>query len=556
MPLILALTTAAVGAAVLLGVGNPLRTVIVLSFLAFGPGLSLVPLLRIGGWNGLILALGLSLALDLVVSTAMIYLAIWSPDGTFLVLVILSLVGAITQIAIGWIRPSIPGRTAVVIDNFWTTANRAIVFNAGSLVGTTAVTAGLGFVYWLVAARAFSPGAVGLASAAISAMTLLGFVGVLGLGTLLMGELPRQPDRASSLIMSALVASGLAGGVLGLVFALVASSLSGQLRLPHIGIGTAVLFALGVATTSASLVLDQAFIGMFLGGMQFARNALFAAAKLAALVLISAVAAQKTGIAIYTTWLVGNLLSMAAVAVIGSGQGWLRLSVPPQWAAFQGLRRAAAGHHALNLSLQLPLLTLPIVVTATLSAAFNAYFYVAWMVALSLVWVPPHALSMVLYTVGSKSPTAVGRIVRFTLGLSLLASGVTAGTLQLAADPVLHLFGSAYALHAGATLRILVLAVFPIIIKDHYVGICRIERRLGQAVALVAGGAVLELAGAVVGAHLGGLAGLSVGWAAMVCIEALIMAPTVYRAAAAPARHQGAEFFPRAGTDRAGARHA
>jgi hypothetical protein len=108
MPLVLALTTAAVGAAVLLGVGNPVRTAIVLSFLAFGPGLSLVPLLRIGAWNGLILALGLSLALDLVVSTAMIYLAIWSPDGTFLVLVILSLVGAIAQIAIGWIRPSLP----------------------------------------------------------------------------------------------------------------------------------------------------------------------------------------------------------------------------------------------------------------------------------------------------------------------------------------------------------------------------------------------------------------------------------------------------------------
>jgi len=128
--------------------------------------------------------------------------------------------------------------------------------------------------------------------------------------------------------------------------------------------------------------------------------------------------------------------------------------------------------------------------------------------------------------------------------------------LQLAADPVLHLFGPAYALHAGATLRILVLAVFPIIIKDHYVGVCRIERRLGQAVALVAGGAVLELAGAAVGAHLGGLAGLSVGWVAMMCIEALIMAPTVYRAAAAPARHQGAQFFPHAGTDQAGARHA
>ena len=84
-------------------------------------------------------------------------------------------------------------RGPAVIQTFRTSARRAILVNAGSLVGTTAVTAGLGFVYWLVAARVFPPGVVGLASALISAMSLLGFVGMLGLGSLLMGELPRQP---------------------------------------------------------------------------------------------------------------------------------------------------------------------------------------------------------------------------------------------------------------------------------------------------------------------------------------------------------------------------
>jgi len=71
--------------------------------------------------------------------------------------------------------------------------NRSIVSNAGSLVATQLVTSGLGFLFWLVAARWFSPAGVGFAAAAISAMTLLGTFGMLGLGTLLMGELPRRP---------------------------------------------------------------------------------------------------------------------------------------------------------------------------------------------------------------------------------------------------------------------------------------------------------------------------------------------------------------------------
>ncbi|MFN2199238.1 MAG: hypothetical protein ACK2UW_24180, partial [Anaerolineales bacterium] len=55
--------------------------------------------------------------------------------------------------------------------------NRVILSNAGTLVGTQAVTSGLGFIYWWVAARLFAVDAVGFASAAISAMMLLGNLG-------------------------------------------------------------------------------------------------------------------------------------------------------------------------------------------------------------------------------------------------------------------------------------------------------------------------------------------------------------------------------------------
>src|SRR5438270_13344190 len=87
----------------------------------------------------------------------------------------------------------------------WVKANSVILLNAGSLIGTTAVTSALGFAYWWLAARQFSPEAVGLASAAISAMTLLGTFGMLGLGTLLVAELPHQHGKKVSLISAALV---------------------------------------------------------------------------------------------------------------------------------------------------------------------------------------------------------------------------------------------------------------------------------------------------------------------------------------------------------------
>jgi O-antigen/teichoic acid export membrane protein len=417
-----------------------------------------------------------------------------------------------------------------ILRGLWT-MNRAILINASSLIATTAVTAGLGFVYWLVAARGFSPSAVGLASASISAMTLLAYIGMLGLGTMLMGELPRQRGRESSLITSAVLVSGFAGGVLGLLFAALAPIVATDFRPLQASLVIVAVFALGVGLNSASLVADQALIGLLFGGMQFGRNAVFAVAKLAALVLVSVWLRHKAGITIYATWIVGNLVSLVVLAAVGSARGWLDLAVRPQLSALRGLRRAALGHHGLNLALQFPVLGLPIVVTAILTAAFNAYFYVAWMVAVSFVWVAPAALCLVLYTVSAKTPAMLGRAIRLTLGVSLLVGVLANLALPIIGGPVLRLFGETYAVHAGPSLRIMVLAVFPLIIKDHFVSLCRIDRRLAKATGMIAAGGFLELAGAALGAQAGGLAGLSLGWTAVIWLEAAVMTPAVYRAA-------------------------
>src|SRR3954454_16510959 len=100
--------------------------------------------------------------------------------------------------------------------------HRALLANAGSMVGSTAATSLLGVAFWFVAAQHFSQAAVGVAGAAVSAMLLIGFVSSFGLGTLLMGELPRREGAQRSLLNAAVLAAAAAGLVLGLGFALMA----------------------------------------------------------------------------------------------------------------------------------------------------------------------------------------------------------------------------------------------------------------------------------------------------------------------------------------------
>jgi hypothetical protein len=99
----------------------------------------------------------------------------------------------------------------------------------------------------------------------LSAMLLLGTLASLGWGTLLIGELPRHPERQGPLLTTAILVTATVGAALGVLFALVGPLFFVRLRAFNGDIWVVGLFALGVSLTAATLVLDQAVIGMLRG---------------------------------------------------------------------------------------------------------------------------------------------------------------------------------------------------------------------------------------------------------------------------------------------------
>lgn len=406
--------------------------------------------------------------------------------------------------------------------------NSTLLINAGSLVGTTGVTSILGFAYWWIAARQFSPGAVGLASAAISAMTLLGSFGVLGLGTLLIGELPHQRGKEASLISATLIVVGVVGGCLGIIFAVIAPFLSHDFQELRGSVENVVLFALGVSFTSITSVLDRALIGLLRGGLQLWRNALFAATKLTALFVASLWLSHATGLTIYVTWLIGNALSLAVLGGYSLLKSTSR-SYLPQWGLLRKLGPTALRHHALNLTLDAPVLILPVLVTILLSATTNAWFYVSWNIS-SIANIITAIFTTMLFAVTSARPDEFASKLRLTLSLSLVTTALANCVLLFGTKEVLSLFGHSYAEQAAWSLRILAIESFPFIIKSHYIAVSRIQGQVVSATLFTIVSGSLELGGAALGAWLGGLSGLSIGWFAAVSFEAIFMCPVVFKA--------------------------
>ncbi len=414
---------------------------------------------------------------------------------------------------------------------YWLRTNSTILSNAASLVGTTVVTSVLGFAYWFVAARYFPTYAVGLSSALISTMSLISMFCTLGMGTMLVGELPQRQGEETRLITTALLVVGSVGTFCGLLFALIAPLLASDFQILHRSLLTTLLFAVGVGLTTMTLVTDQALIGLLRGDLQLWRNTLFAGCKLLLLFLISFLLLRDATMAIYATWLVGVVFSLLLLLAVAVFKGAFRARKPhAQGNILSYLGRTAIQHHLLNILLQLPSMALPTLVTIILSATQNAWFYVAFMLA-NFVYVASRSLATVLFAVRSPKPHEMARKMRLTVGTAMGFNLFAVAMLSLGSRQVLSIFNPGYAQHASASLALLCLGAFPITIKDHYVAIARVEQRMKEVLLPIALSALLELTGAAVGAYFFGLAGISAGFVLALCIEALFQMHAVYHVA-------------------------
>lgn len=409
----------------------------------------------------------------------------------------------------------------------WGAGNIVILGNAASLFSTTAVNSGLGFAYWWAAARLYTPEEVGLASAAVSAMMLLGNIGIFGLGTVLISEIPKRKPGTGSLIITSMLVTMILSTVLGVLFALGASQTSGNLEPLGASFYGLSLFAGGVSLTAATMIIDQAMVGFLRSSLQLWRNTIFAASKLGLLVLAGVLFASSDGLTIYATWALGNLLSILIIAFYLVRRGTSILHMP-RLRKMRALGVDALLHHLLNLALQAPILLLPVMVAVLVSAEATAAFYAAWMVA-NFVLMVPTSLTIVLHAVGSGEPALLAQKMRLTMGLSLLAGVGATVFVFIFADFIMRLFDPIYAELASWSLRILVLTTLPFTFKIHHVTIHRVENRIGREAALMTLGGLLEVAFAWAGAIWNGLTGLSLGLLLALIVQAALTMPEIYR---------------------------
>lgn len=407
--------------------------------------------------------------------------------------------------------------------------------NASMLLVSSVLLSGLGFVFWIVAARRYEEVDVGTASAVISASTLISGIAQLGLASILTRYLPSAGARTSRTVLAVYGIATAATLVLAVATVLVAGRVSATLDLLDQGWRWPLVFILGTVCWTVFSLQDSVLTGLRETHWVPLENALYALGRLALVVALAA-GLPTEGIVLATllpaALLIAPINAVVFARFIPRATEARGAEIP--W-TFADVRRLVLGNSIGNIASLISVFLLPIVVADVVGPVRAAYFYVAWTIGVGLALITSTiATSLVVEAahdearvadLARQSLRAVGRI----LVPMVLVVAVAAG-------PVLRLFGEAYAANATTLLRLLALSALPGAIATIGIGLSRV-RHDGRRVAIV------QVAVAAVGVGLAaallpryGIDGVGVAWLVSQLLAAALVARIVRSTLRAAAR--------------------
>lgn len=397
-----------------------------------------------------------------------------------------------------------------------------MIMNSVTVIGGKVATMGLGFVFWLLAARTFSQAEVGLAAGAVSAMMLCTQLAIFGVGSALITRYPdhiRQPRPLldNAVTLTSVAALVVAGGAL-----VIASLALRELAIISNSVGFATFFIVACLTGTLGILLDQASIALRRGDQVLLRGLAFGAIALISLAVIAWWTSASSAMSIFFPWVAAG----AAACLIGAWQLHRSLAgyrYRPRMSRETCRDLVAVGlpNWTLTLTERAPGLVLPIVVTEVLSPSDNAAWYAAWMMAWVL-FVIPISVGLTLFAEATHRPDELRRAVRLGVGCAL-AVGVVGGlAMAVLAPHLLSLLGKAYAAAGTEPLRILLLSVVPLAFTQAYFAICRSRGRLGEAIVVGVVSALVAVVAAAIGGGTYGLDGIALAWTVTQTVTGLV----------------------------------
>jgi len=290
----------------------------------------------------------------------------------------------------------------------------SLIRNSLFIMMSTVVTAGFGYVFWVIAAHVFTRQEVGLGGAVISLCSTVALLTYLGPQAILIERLPASEYSSAwnTIVFRMCIATT---GVTAVVTAAAIPLLitSEDYRIFFNSAAPVLITVAGAAAWTLVNLFSSAFIAARRAGRFLTIQALVSAAKVLFIIPLAAVGAGSVGV--FGAWVASAFVGVAAgIAwlIPGMGLGRRRDYHPrrrmtaaapekypaPRRGGSHRQRSAKArgayvrrllGQHLTSLGGALTPLVMPVLVVVRLGVTLNAYFYITWMMGAIFFTVSP-----------------------------------------------------------------------------------------------------------------------------------------------------------------------
>lgn len=314
-----------------------------------------------------------------------------------------------------------------------------LVRGSAFLMAATLSASAIGFAFWLVAARLYTPAEIGVASTLISATTLIAYLSLLGLNNSLVRFLPTSGNRGPEVTQAVLVTAGIAL-VIATVYALVAPVIAPKLDLLSSDITNSVLFVALTAAAAANLLTDSVFVAL-----RAAKYNLLVDGVIQSLIKVALVAPMVAfgAFGVFTAYGVGALFAVALSLVLLNKM----LHIRPSLGGLRTLRPylGYSGGTYVSACLNLfPILAVPLIVLNAKGAEAAGYYFVAFQIAMLLNGVS-FAVCESTFAEGAHDEGRLAHVARRSGRLVFTTQAAGALIVAIAAPVALSFFGSDYA---------------------------------------------------------------------------------------------------------------
>lgn len=381
---------------------------------------------------------------------------------------------------------------------------------------TSVLTSGFGFIFWILAAKLYTPEEVGVATAVISLITLVVLVSRFGLDQTLIRYFPTHGQ--SNIIGTSLVITTFFAIIFGLVVVIGADILPGDFQIfkaQNHQILLSSLFVLFIVANSLTNITGLAFIATKKAEYYFMQN-LLVSTKVIFIVPFAFFGVIGILYSFGLSSIIAIVLSFVFLTRLG-----MNISTKMNISFLKESFHYSWGNFISGLLIMAPHYLLPIIVLSILGPEDTAYYYLVYAIT-SMLFLIPSAISTSLLVEGSYGTQVRTHTIR-ALWITLCILLPIVLLLFCFGDFLLGLLGKSYVDNGIDLLHIMVISSIFVAVNYVYISIRRIQGDIKSLISISSLIFVSQIISACIFLRYFGIIGIGYAWILSYCIGSILI---------------------------------